>query len=364
MSLWQGDAGYDTLDPDCRAPEPAPDARHRLGARTQLTRSGPRPIPPHRALTCSPTPATACARPRAHRTEVPSSPRSAPHRARPRRTAPLAALLRRGDIGLIAVACGGGGSFDAARVGPANPTTTSGGATSSTAAASTTTAGTSKVKTIPGMPPVVNPNNLYSEAGADMLSRRGQGRPRPRLCAEPAVEQRVGDRPLHHEGRRHDPGGRQPAARRALVGPAHAVGHQQRGGRTDGTLTPIDPKTGKPGRRSRSTTRTTCTSSPDGKSRDRGRRGLQAARLPRPAHDGAAGVADVPECNGINHADFSIDGTLRASSAASSRRHSCVKIDLGDQEGRSATSPSRGGRGDAAGRPHLAGRHASSTSPR
>ena len=87
-----------------RAPEPAPHARHRLGARTQLTRSGlPTRFAPRGALTCSPTPATACARPRAHHTRGSLVPRSAPRRnpkrnpgaPSPATRAPRRAVLRR-----------------------------------------------------------------------------------------------------------------------------------------------------------------------------------------------------------------------------------------------------------------------------
>ena len=58
-------------------------------------------------------------------------------------------------------------------------------------------------------------------------------------------------------------------------------------GRTDGTLTPIDPTTGKPGQPVAVDDPYNMYFTPDGKSGDRRRRGAQAPRLPRPAHDGS-----------------------------------------------------------------------------
>ena len=151
-------------------------------------------------------------------------------------------------IALVAVACGGGGGSDAARIGQA--TTTSGGtagATTGTAAATTTTAGKSKVTTIPGMPPVVNPNNLYSEAGANMLSDEVKGDLAavyvPNLQSnnvsviDPSTMKVVDTIPVG-------------------VNPQHIVPSydlrtlwvtNNAEGRTDGSLTPIDPKTGTAG---------------------------------------------------------------------------------------------------------------------
>ena len=118
------------------------------------------------------------------------------------------------------------------------------------------------VATVPGMPPVVNPANLYSENGAGHLSPAvAVALPRvyvPNLRSndvyviDPATYKVVDKFPVGRS-------------------PQHIVPSwdlqtlwvaNNAEGRTDGSLTPIDPKTGKPGRTSWSTIRTTCTSRP------------------------------------------------------------------------------------------------------
>ena len=64
-----------------------------------------------------------------------------------------------------------------------------------------------------------------------------------------AVEQRLRDRPGHAQGGRHVRGRHQPAARRAVVGPEDAVGHEQRRGHAPTAASRRSiPKTGKPGK--------------------------------------------------------------------------------------------------------------------
>ena len=77
----------------------------------------------------------------------------------------------------------------------------------------------------------------------------------------------------------------------------------------NGSVMPIDPKTGKVGKAIPVDDPYNMYFSPDGKSAIVVAEALQAARLPRSADDGAA-VLDraCRECAGINHADFSIDG--------------------------------------------------------
>ena len=137
--------------------------------------------------------------------------------------------------------------------------------------------------------------------------------------------------------------GHQPAARRAVVGPEDAVGHQQRRGphrRQPDADRPDDRQAGQgdPGRRP-----VQHVLHARRQVGDRRRRGAQAPRLPRPAHDGAAVARSrCRECAGINHADFSIDG--RYAIFTCEFRGSLVKIDLVDTQGRSAICKlSRGG---------------------
>jgi len=164
------------------------------------------------------------------------------------------------------------------------------------------------IATVAGMPPVVNPANLYSEAGAGHLSPAvADALPRiyvPNLRSndvyviDPATFKvvdkfRVGFSPQHVV----------PAWDLKTLWVANNAE-----GRPDGSLTPIDPKTGKPGKEVAVDDPYNMYFTPDGKEaivvveahaqldfRDSHTMALKSS-LP------------VPECKGINHADFSIDG--------------------------------------------------------
>lgn len=164
------------------------------------------------------------------------------------------------------------------------------------------------VATVPGMPPVVNASNLYSEAGADRLSPAvAEALPRvyvPNLRSsdvyviDPTTFKvvdkfRVGYRPQH-------------------VVPSWDLRTlwvtNNAEGRPDGTLTPIDPKRGRPGREVMVDDPYNMYFMPDGKEAI-----IVAeaqARLDfRDSHTMALKSSlEVPQCKGINHADFSIDG--------------------------------------------------------
>jgi YVTN family beta-propeller protein len=105
------------------------------------------------------------------------------------------------------------------------------------------------VTTVPGMPPVVDALNLYSETGSGKFSAAVQGdleriyvpnlRSNDVYVIDPS-EMKVIDR------------------FKVGIGPQHIVPSwdlrtlwvtNNAEGRTDGSLTPIDPKTGKPGKR-------------------------------------------------------------------------------------------------------------------
>ncbi len=164
------------------------------------------------------------------------------------------------------------------------------------------------VQTVPGMPPVVNAANLYSNAAAkDMSPSTAGALPRVYVPNLRSNDVYVID----------------PATRTVIdkfkVGrsPQHVVPSwdlqtlwvaNNAEGRTDGSLTPIDPKTGKPGTEVSVDDPYNMYFTPDGK---------QAivvaearARLDfRDAHTMALQSSlPVPQCKGINHADFSIDG--------------------------------------------------------
>ncbi|RKF35708.1 YncE family protein [Paraburkholderia fungorum] len=162
--------------------------------------------------------------------------------------------------------------------------------------------------TVAGMPAVVNASNLYSEAGAGHFS--------------PAVKDAL-PRIYVPNLRSNDVYVIDPATFKVVdrfhVGysPQHVVPSwdlktlwvaNNAEGRPDGSLTPIDPKTGKPGKEVMVDDPYNMYFTPDGKEAI-----VVAeahARLDfRDAHTMALRSSlSVPECRGINHADFSIDG--------------------------------------------------------
>lgn len=164
------------------------------------------------------------------------------------------------------------------------------------------------VTTTPGMPPVVNPANLYSEAGAGRINpAAASALPRiyvPNLRSnnvsviDPATMKVVDTVPVGHS-----PQHVVPAWDLQTLWVANNAE-----GKNTGSLTPIDPKTGKRGPDVPVDDPYNMYFTPDGK---------QAivvaeafARLDfRDAHTMALQSSlEVPECKGINHADFSIDG--------------------------------------------------------
>jgi YVTN family beta-propeller protein len=161
----------------------------------------------------------------------------------------------------------------------------------------------------PGMPPVKDPKNLYSEAGTNMLSDAVKNDlPRvyvPNLRSgtvsviDPSTFKvvdtfKVGDNPQH-------------------VIPAWDLNTLWVAGSEDakkmGSLTPIDPKTGKPGTLIPVKDAYNMYFTPDGKYAIVVAEGLKQLEF-RDAHTMKLdSVLDVPQCGGINHADYAIDGS-------------------------------------------------------
>ena len=79
-------------------------------------------------------------------------------------------------------------------------------------------------------------------------------------------------------------------------------------GRTDGSLTPIDPRTGKPGKAMPVDDPYNMYFSPDGKSAIVVAEARKRLDFRDPQTMALQYSIDVPGCGGINHADFSIDG--------------------------------------------------------
>jgi YVTN family beta-propeller protein len=182
------------------------------------------------------------------------------------------------------------------------------------------------VTTVPGMPPVVDPTNLYGEATAGKLSAAVAGDlPRVYVPHVKSNDVYVIDPATFKVVDRFKVG----------VNPQHVVPSwdlrtlwvaNNAEGRTVGSLTPIDPRTGKPGTPIKVDDPYNLYFSPDGKS------AIVVAeahkRLDfRDAHTMALQSSlATPQCDGINHGDFSIDG--RYAIFTCEFKGGLVKIDL------------------------------------
>ncbi|QUN46314.1 YncE family protein [Burkholderia contaminans] len=164
------------------------------------------------------------------------------------------------------------------------------------------------VATVPGMPPVLHPDNLYSEAEAGRMSAAVAGAlPRiyvPNLRSndvyviDPATYKvvdrfAVGRSPQHVV----------PAWDLQTLWVANNAE-----GRTDGSLTPIDPKTGKPGQTVNVDDPYNMYFTPDGKDAIVVAEAHARLDFHDPKTMALKSSLEVPQCKGINHADFSIDG--------------------------------------------------------
>ena len=164
------------------------------------------------------------------------------------------------------------------------------------------------VHTVPGMPPVSNPNNMYANAGYNMFSPAvADALPRiyvPNLRSndvyviDPATFKVVDKFPV----------GRSPQH----VVPAWDLKTlwvtNNAEGRNDGSLTPIDPKTGKPGKADPVDDPYNMYFTPDGKEAIVVAEAFARLDFRDPHTMALKSRLEAPECKGINHADFSIDG--------------------------------------------------------
>ena len=164
------------------------------------------------------------------------------------------------------------------------------------------------VETVPGMPPVVDPANLYGETTADKLSPvAAKALPRvyvPNLQSndvtviDPATLKVVDRFPVG-------------------VNPQHVVPSwdlttlwvtNNAEHRTDGTLTPIDPLTGKPGPPVAVDDPYNMYFTPDGRSAIVVAEALKRLDFRDPKTMALQSSLAAPGCAGINHGDYSIDG--------------------------------------------------------
>jgi YVTN family beta-propeller protein len=166
------------------------------------------------------------------------------------------------------------------------------------------------VDTIPGMPPVVDARNLYSEAAAAKLSPVTAGA-LPRIYV-PNLKS--------HDVYVIDPATRTVVDRfRVGINPQHVVPSydlrtlwvtNNAEGRTDGSLTSIDPTTGKPGKPIPVDDPYNLYFTPDGRSAIVVAEAFKRLDFRDPQTLALQDSLPVPQCAGINHADFSIDGRI------------------------------------------------------
>jgi YVTN family beta-propeller protein len=186
------------------------------------------------------------------------------------------------------------------------------------------------VNTVPGMPPVIDPRNLYSETTADRLS--------------PVVRGDL-ERVYVPNLRSNDVYVIDPATLKVVdrfkvgYGPQHIVpswdlrtlwvaNNAER--RNDGSLTPIDPRTGKPGAAIPVDDPYNLYFTPDGRSAIVVAEARHRLDFRDPKTMALQYSIDTPKCGGINHAEFSIDG--RYAIFTCEFDGSVAKIDLVDHK--------------------------------
>ena len=198
-----------------------------------------------------------------------------------------------------------------------------------------------QIQTVPGMPPVPDPQNLYSETGADKLGAAVAGhleriyvphvRSNDVYVIDPAsfkvVDRfKVGLNPQH-------------------VVPAwdlQTLWVTNNAERTmKGSLTPIDPKTGKPGTPIDVDDPYNMYFSPDGASAIVVAEALKRLDFRDPQTMKLQYSIATPQCGGINHADFSIDGTFVIFTCEFSK--GLAKIDLVNRKVTAYLTLSKGG---------------------
>jgi len=182
------------------------------------------------------------------------------------------------------------------------------------------------VETVPGMPPVTDPTDLYSEAAAGRLSPATAGA----LARVYVPNLRSNDVYVI------DPATFKVVDRfKVGVTPQHIVPSwdlktlwvtNNAEGRTDGSLTPIDPETGKPGPAIAVDDPYNMYFTPDGAEAIVVAEAYKRLDFRDPHTMSLKESLAAPKCGGINHADFSIDG--RYAIFTCEFTGSLVKIDL------------------------------------
>src|SRR6266699_2789734 len=185
------------------------------------------------------------------------------------------------------------------------------------------------VEAVPGMPPVVDPSNLYSETRADKMS----------AVAAPAPPRVYVPNLRSNEVYVIDPATLKVVDRfRVGINPQHVVPSydlktlwvtNNAEGRTDGSLTPIDPMTGKPGRAIPVDDPYNMYFTPDGRSAVVVAEALKRLDFRDPQTMTLQSSLSGPQCPGINHADFSIDGRFAVFTCESFKEIDFIKTGKG-----------------------------------
>jgi YVTN family beta-propeller protein len=167
---------------------------------------------------------------------------------------------------------------------------------------------TPSVQTVPGMPAVIDPSNLYSETRPDKLS--------------PAVAKHL-PRVYVPNRQSNDVAVIDPATFKVIdrfpvgINPQHVVPswdlktlwvNNNAEHRTDGSVTPIDPLTGKPGKPIPVDDPYNMYFTPDGSAAIVVAEAHKRLDFRDPHTMAIKYSIATPQCAGINHADFSIDG--------------------------------------------------------
>lgn len=172
----------------------------------------------------------------------------------------------------------------------------------------TVTAAPAPVQTVAGMPPVVNAQNLYSEIGVNKFSPATAGAlSRIYVPNIKSSDVYVIDPATYKVVDHYDVGGN----------PQHIIpswdlktlwiaGSAER--KLSGIMKPIDPKTGKPGETIKVPDAYNMYFTPDGSAAIVVAEALKRLEFRDPHTMVLKTTLPTPQCSGVNHADFSIDG--------------------------------------------------------
>jgi YVTN family beta-propeller protein len=191
-------------------------------------------------------------------------------------------------------------------------------------------AATPAIVTVPGMPPVVDPSNLYSETTSAHLSAAVRDAlPRVYVPHVMSNDVYVIDQVTRKVVDRYKVG----------LNPQHVVPSwdlktlwvtNNASGTKKGSLTPIDPLTGKPGKPIAVDDPYNMYFTPDGRSAVIVAEAYKRLDFRDPHTMALQSSLETPDCAGINHADFSIDGRYAIFTCEFAK--SLAKIDFVDRK--------------------------------